>query len=226
MKEHLIRQYDLIPESLLSAPITIIGAGAIGGWTTLSLAKMGMHDITVFDFDKVSVENMNSQFYRFSDIGRLKVYALDSLIQDFTGINIKTKPIAYTNEVLEGIVICALDSMKARKAVFDAHGMNTFKTWFVIDPRMGAEMASLAVYDPKSSSDCETYKKSLYSDSEGLSEPCTAKATVYTASLISGLVVKAVKDILVKKPNRLNSAMWHIGNNDVALWGKQNEHIL
>ena len=61
--EHLIRQFDLIPEDVLGEPITIIGVGAIGSWTTLALAKMGFQNLTVFDDDKVSIENMNSQFY-------------------------------------------------------------------------------------------------------------------------------------------------------------------
>ena len=37
--EHLTRQIDLIPTRVLNIPITVIGCGAIGGWTTLMLAK-------------------------------------------------------------------------------------------------------------------------------------------------------------------------------------------
>ena len=221
MKEHLIRQYDIIPQaSLDSASITIVGAGAIGGWTTLSLAKMGFEDITVYDFDKVSIENMSSQFYRFGDIDKYKVDALANLVEDFTRVKIKPMPVAYTEGHLKGIVICALDSMKARKLVFDAHNMSSIKTRAIIDPRMGAESASLYVYDPKSELDCENYKKSLHSDAEGLAEPCTAKATVYTASLLSGLVVKAVKDIITGQATNLSGAFWDIKANDCALFNK------
>lgn len=220
MQEHLIRQYDLIPEKVLGTAITIIGAGAIGGWTTLSLAKMGFTNLTVWDFDSVSIENMNSQFFRFRDIGTLKTTALQSLVLDFTNTPIAVQSKRYEGGRIDGIVICAVDSMEARQLIFDNMAMKGLFTKAVIDPRMGAENALLYVYDPKVSAECETYKKSLYASSEAVQEPCTAKATVYTASLISGLVVKAVKDLVTDQPKQLKTALWDIKANHCQLFNK------
>src|ERR1017187_7892825 len=112
---HLTRQLDIIPIRVLGEPITIIGVGAGGSFATLMLAKMGFTRITVIDFDIVSVENMNSQFYRFKDIGQPKVTALQALVEDFTGVKITAVNDRYQgNVVFPGIVVSAVDSMAAR----------------------------------------------------------------------------------------------------------------
>jgi molybdopterin/thiamine biosynthesis adenylyltransferase len=217
--EHLTRQLDIIPTHILGEPITIIGAGAIGGWTTLALAKMGFTNITVWDHDVVDTVNMNSQFYRLADIGKAKAVALQNLVQDFTGTKVLIWPGRYEKGAFPGIVISAVDSMTVRKLIWDNH-QRSYGTRAIIDPRMGAEQALLYVMKPTAEDDREAYPKTLYSDTEAEQERCTAKATIYTANLLSGLVVKAVKDLLTT-PNYLRTAQWNILKNDVMLFSKE-----
>lgn len=215
--QHLTRQADLIPLSVLGEPITIIGAGAIGGWTALSLAKMGFGNITVFDFDKVDVENMNSQFYRFQDIGRPKVRALQDLVESFTGIRIAGVDDKYPGmKAFPGIVIAAVDSMEARKSIWDAHKIAPF-TKLVIDPRMGAETALMYVREPLNKPDAVSYEKTLYTDANAVQERCTAKATIYTANLLAGMVVKTVKDFLVTG-QYVRNLTWDISKDAFQAW--------
>src|SRR5207244_2270936 len=72
------RQLDLLPLERLDVPVTVIGAGAVGSFVTLTLAKMGLRDLTVFDDDVVDVHNLPNQFYRLTDLGRPKVEALQA----------------------------------------------------------------------------------------------------------------------------------------------------
>jgi molybdopterin/thiamine biosynthesis adenylyltransferase len=211
--EHLTRQLDILPVECLGMKITIIGAGAIGGWTTLALAKMGFSDLTVFDHDRVDIVNLNSQFYRFSDIGKLKVQALHDLVLDFTGVAIDAVPTRYAAGCHSGIVVSAVDSMAVRKLIWDEHKDRSPGTKAIVDPRMGAETALLYVMNPMSGVDQQAYERSLYGDSEALQEACTAKATMYTASMLSGLVCKAVKD-LVTTQTYLRTAQWDIAKNE------------
>lgn len=217
--EHLTRQFDILPPRATKVPITIIGAGAIGSFTALSLAKAGFEDLTVFDDDKVSVENMNCQFYRFEDIDHPKVYALERLINNFTRINIKSKYGKYTGGTFPGIVISAVDNMATRRLIWEEHKNVAPHTKAVIDPRMGGETALLYVMDPASAADIEAYEKSLYSDNEAHRERCTEKATIYTALLLSGLVCKAVKDLQTSQ-DYLRTAQWDIANNTLLAWSK------
>lgn len=215
----LTRQMDLIPTSVLGQQITLIGAGAIGGWTALALAKMGFGNLTVMDFDTVDEENMNSQFYRPRDIGKKKVEALHDLVQDFTGISISAVADKYTAKRFNGIVIAAVDSMEVRSAIWEAHKDSPF-TKLVIDPRMGAESALLYAMNPNNEKDKTSYEKTLYSDNDAVRERCTAKATIYTANLLAGLVSKTVKDYCTSEAKAYpRITQWDIALNAYQSWG-------
>ena len=219
MKESLTRQLDLLPIDSLNKSITIIGAGAIGGWTTLSLAKMGFTNITVMDFDTVDIVNLNSQLYRFKDIGKSKVEALKDIVKDFTNVDIEVVNDKYTGAtIMTDIIISAVDSMEVRKTIWDANkGMSAM----VIDPRMGSETALLYVMGLNDSKDIESYEKTLYSNENAVSEPCTRKSTQYCALALSGLVCCQVKSIVTNNPYT-RITQWNLPSGSFMSWGKQN----
>lgn len=198
--QHLTRQADLIPESALGERITIIGAGAIGSWVTLALAKMGFQNLTVFDHDTLEIENMNSQFYPRKSVGLKKAHALAHLVDDFTGVKITAHPDKWETGKLPGTVIACVDSMAVRTALWDEHSGKSLATRAIIDPRMGAENALLYVMKPMDIRDDESYRKSLYTDKDAVQEACTSKATIYCALSLSGLVVTQVKALVTGKP--------------------------
>ncbi len=210
--QHLTRQMDLIPINVLGEEITIIGAGAIGSWTALALAKMGFGNIKVFDFDQIDIENLNSQFFPMSKLGTNKAIAIKTLVREFTGVNIDARATAYERGVFPGIVISAVDSMKVRNLIWHNHREKSPGTRAIIDPRMGAETALLYVMNPMDEDDIASYEKSLYSDDDAVQERCTGKATIYTANMLAGLVCKAVKDLVTRK-DYLRIAQWDISQN-------------
>lgn len=216
--EHLTRQMDIIPEAVLPQKITIIGAGAIGSFTALALAKMGFMNLEIWDFDKVDIENMNNQFYRFKDIGKPKVEALRDLIEDFTNEKIQIHNEKYETQDLKGIVITAVDSMAVRKNIWEQIKKN-YEVKFLIDPRMASEYALQYVMNPWDDKDQKSYEKVLYTDENSVVERCTAKATMYTVNMISGYAAKAVKDILTKA-SYARVTHWDIKENNLLNWPK------
>lgn len=214
--EHLTRQFDVLPPKVLDLKITIIGAGAVGGWACLMLAKMGFKNITVWDFDKVSIENMNSQFFRFSDIDKPKVDALKYMVKDFADVDIKVNMARYEAGALSQIVLCCVDSMEARKNIFE-QAMKSFAVSYFIDSRMAVEYLSQFCIDMNKKEDIAGYKKTLFSDDEAVQERCTNKATVYTASLAGSLVAKMVKDIATKNPYT-RAVQYDVKGNKQLAW--------
>ncbi len=211
--DHLTRQMSLIPMECLRTPVTIIGVGAIGSYAALSLAKMGMSNITVFDMDDVSVENMSSQFYRFKDIGKNKALALRDLVRDFTNTEITAAHVAFEPRhapLTSGIVVSAVDSMSARRMIYEAVKNMGWMVKYIIDPRMSAEFYAQYTINPFDDADKKTYEKTLYSDEDSVQESCTAKSTVYTAGLAAGLVVKTIKDIITKSETYPRNVQWSI----------------
>lgn len=214
--KRLLRQRDILPLDRLGEEITVIGCGAIGSLTVLALAKMGFARIRVFDPDQVEPQNMNCQFFRHTDIGRNKALALQSLIRDFTEVELEALGFPYESGQFGGIVISAVDSMKARMLIWENH-VGSKDTRAVIDPRMGAETALLYCMNPNDKKDYASYAKTLYTDDEAVQEPCTAKSTMYTASMLSGLVAKTVKNIVMKEPT-LRVVQWGIKDNQFLGW--------
>ncbi len=192
---HLTRQMDLLPTDKLGMPITVIGAGAVGGWVTMALVKMGFTNIGVIDFDKVEEENLNSQIYRRMDIGKSKVFALQQMVHDATGEHIQAIEDKWNGAKFHGIVIAAVDSMVVRKQIWEAHKEHPF-TPLLIDPRMGAETMLLYCVKPNDEAAGASYEKTLYSDENAVQEPCTRKSTGYTALILSGLICAQVKSFV------------------------------
>lgn len=214
--EHLTRQLDIIPTHVLGEQITIIGAGAIGSFLALNLAKMGFTQIAVIDYDTVDVVNMNSQFYRFKDIGKPKVQALHDLVEDFTGVKITAVNDKYTGGALPGIVVSAVDSMAVRKLIWEQHKEKGVRTKLIVDPRMSAEFCALYAAEPMDSK-THGYENTLFSDGEAVQERCTAKATMYTVGPIAGLCAKVIKEFLVDETYTKN-IQWCLNSNDHKGW--------
>lgn len=233
-----IRSYGVIPTRILNTPITLIGAGSVGSFTALALMKMGFKNLTVWDPQDVAIENVGNQLYGGFHVGKSKVSQLQDLLKNCgpgSDEDLDNDPdliteqhetfgedsnVAETNEDTYGVVIMAVDSMSARKAIWETIECDSDVGW-VIDSRMGAEHASLYVMDTNKEKDCLTYGKTLHSDDDVLQEPCTAAGTVYTAFLLAGMICKAVKDVLTNNPKYTRIMHWNIAENHQMIYHKK-----
>ncbi len=225
----LTRQLEIIPMKALEMPVTIIGGGAIGSFVALNLVKMGMDNVTVYDDDEVSIENMNCQFLPIGDVGRMKTDSLRDSILNFTGVRINAMPERFTGSPeqvlkLRGIVISSVDSMEVRKLIWETVKEN-FRVQWLIDPRMSAEYAVSFVMNPNDSRDIESYEKTFFLDKDSVQERCTMKSTIFTATMIAGYVAKHVKD-LVTNNEYARITHWAIDKNVLQNWPKQNTNSL
>jgi len=221
---HLVRQSDLIPTAVLGTPITILGAGAVGSFTALALAKMGFGDLRVWDPDTVDEVNAAGQLYgpTVEDVGTGKVAALCHYLELLAGLRV---PLDARHTIpwepgcpLSHIVICAVDSMEVRQQVWAQADAAPHLTKLVIDPRMAIEHIMVLAAQPGDEN--TKYPASLYSDADAIQERCTAKSTAYTSLLIAGLVAQTVKGFLVDG-NWAKSTKWSLQPaGQMERWGK------
>jgi len=194
------RQTDLIDSSIFENPVCIIGAGAIGSFTALTLAKMGFTRLTVFDDDEVSVENISNQFYRYKDIGSNKVRALYNMIQDFEDINITEHRRKWDNtRQLKGYIIMAVDTMTARKQIYKFIKRNSDVYGF-IDGRMGGQQAEVFSVDLIQQEHKKIYEQYLWSEDEASELPCTQKAVMYNVLWIASQIANNLRLMMEEKP--------------------------
>lgn len=179
------RQLDFIDQDIVNTPLYIIGAGGIGSWTTLMLAKMGFNDITVIDEDIVEDHNVASQFYNEGQLGMLKVNALEANVKSFTGIDIKAIPHNIDEERIEnGLVIFAIDSMKERVRLGNIY---KDKNIYIIDGRMGG--TEMEIY----SCEASKYLATTCNPDAVDPTPCTAKAISFNCATIGSFIANNVR---------------------------------
>ena len=221
-RPELTRQFDLISNEALQAPITIIGAGAIGSSVALWLAKLGCMDITVHDPGFVDIENVSCQLYGPHALGKPKVEALSEIVGMLSVTKLKAVHSVWKPDPLKtsGIVIMAADCMEVRRQTFETITSNHFRVRWFIDARMGAESALMYCVNPFSIEDKATYHKTLYSNNDAVQVPCTAKSTGYTASMLSAWVVKCVKDLLTGN-DYPRVSLWNIRESALTNFKKE-----
>lgn len=213
---HLTRQLDILPPEHLDTPITVVGAGAIGSMLVWGLAKSGFRQMSVYDFDKIDVENMSCSLYRPKDIGRPKVDALAEIVREFADVKIYEFNERFTKNMNpeSGIVVAAVDSMTARKLLWEIH-KNHDKTLLFIDPRMSAESGSIFALNPCDPAAAADYEATLYKDEDAVQERCTEKSTTYTSMMLPGQVVNTIKSFLTKREPYAKVMHWSIRHNDM-----------
>lgn len=179
------------PDSFGSRRIDVIGAGASGSRIVLSLAKLGIENIHVYDFDSVEAHNIANQAYSQSDIGRPKVEALQALVKEHTGMDI-----AIHNERVDGsqrlgeVVFLLTDTMASRKEIWQKAIRYKATTKLMIETRMGVDQGRVYTINPTRPAHVKGWEETLYDDDVAEVSACGSTISVGpTAEFLSGLAV-------------------------------------
>jgi len=196
------KQTDLYDPSKHDPKAYVYGAGSIGSHVTMALAKIGVQDITLYDFDTIEPSNVPSQFFPVGLKENVKkINAMKKLTRMMTGttINIVDAKIDETfNPVCldNSIHIIAFDNIESRKVL--AEKLDGNNVW-LIDGRIGGY--NYEIYTAKC--DNKEHMKSYYSTLEGEFShlPCSAKCLWVTntqiATTITSMLVKLEKEMMI-----------------------------
>ena len=196
------RQLGIFDPAKYPIAVTIIGAGAIGSYAALALAKIGFNDITVYDFDVVEPKNQPGQLYGLDDVGELKVVALKRIVSELANIEINHQPVKWEGQEFEkgGIVISAVDCMDARKEIFQKVKLKSNFT-LLMDGRIGGQAVRLLSVRPMSMQDIDKYKKTLFTNEEAAELPCTERSVSDINFWVSGMIARQVRTFLTEGDN-------------------------
>lgn len=176
--------------------VHLIGAGGIGSFTAVGLARLGVPKITVYDPDKVEEHNVPNQNYTLADVGRYKTDAIVSAMAainphgTYTGV---ADSIPSDDVQLKGLVISGVDSMEARHNIWhDAIKMRP-QIELYIDARLSGLYMLAYAANPTSMIDIDEYEKTLHSDDEGEDVSCTERGIIDVGLQIGSMLTRLTR---------------------------------
>lgn len=125
----LSKSYEFFKPETCDARIHIIGCGSVGSTVADLLARFGLTNITLYDFDKVEAKNIVNQMFTSSDIGMDKVQAVANHLIDINPEiknTIKLREKGYTEQKLSGYVFLCVDNIELRRKIVEDNLSNPF----------------------------------------------------------------------------------------------------
>lgn len=115
-------------ERVAQQRVIVFGCGGVGSWCIEGLVRSGIRHITIVDFDRVSISNINRQLMATQQtVGQVKVEAMrDHLLSINPDANITLRNEVYCEETADSFplddydyVIDAIDSLKDKQLLIE-----------------------------------------------------------------------------------------------------------
>lgn len=124
---NLSKVHDFFQPEKVGAQVHIIGCGSVGSTIAENLARCGVTDLALWDPDYVELPNVVNQMYRYKDVGKLKVEALQDILREINpDIRLTLKPAGWQGELLSGYIFLAVDSIELRRKIVEHHTRTPF----------------------------------------------------------------------------------------------------
>ena len=191
------RQLGIIPPDRITDGVSIVGVGSIGSFAALSLAKMGVKRFQLFDDDKIELHNVANQYYRLSDIGKLKIEACKELLEEQSPepseLHFHLEPEKFTedSETLYPILIVCTDNIESRRVAYQ-HFKDDWNILLYIDSRMARELLHIFCITKDKPDRMKAYEE-VYLSHGNVEVPCTERTVVYNVLMVASLIANLVK---------------------------------
>lgn len=120
----LSKSYEFFQPEKDDARIHIVGCGSVGSTVAENLARCGVTNMTLWDFDTVEAHNLANQMFRQQDIGKPKVEALLDMLKDINPEiedGIELKPEGWRGKLMSGYVFLCVDNIDLRREIVEKH---------------------------------------------------------------------------------------------------------
>lgn len=206
-EDSFLRQRDLINmKRLKRLSCTVVGCGSIGSFTAITLSKMGIGKLVLFDNDVVNCHNISNQFYEMSVLGVNKAEETKRLCRKFSSfINpdeqaIIVKPINFNgHKVKTNVVLASTDNMESRLKVFES-ALKSKECKLYIDVRMLGDNLKVFTVDLTDKERAKRFREDFLTDIKNQLAPCTATTIIYNVLMCSSLICNLIKKHVNKEP--------------------------
>ena len=190
IKKHI----SILDPTSINIPIHIIGCGATGSQVALSLANLGINNVTIWDGDKVESHNIPNQAFSLKHIGSAKVDAMQDIVKDIAPTQVLTWK--FINEYyvdqspLMGIVFLLVDSMSERKIIWENCIKYKPHIKMMLETRLNTFSGRIYTINPNQVTDITLWENNLYEDETADTSACGVVPTMGpTATIIANIAI-------------------------------------
>lgn len=115
------RHTPKLHDRLKASKVAICGLGGLGSYIAVMLARSGIGELLLIDFDVIDASNLNRQSYRVCDLGRLKTEAMSEQIKEINPfLKVTTQNLKITKDNLPTLfdgcdIVCeAFDNVESK----------------------------------------------------------------------------------------------------------------
>ena len=189
LEDRDMRQREIVPpDRLAETRATVIGVGAIGRQVALQLTAMGVPWLQLIDPDTVEPVNLAPQGFGVDDLGLHKVTAVGDACHHLNPrLEVHEHRDRFRRSMtnLGNTIFCCVDAIETRQHIWYAV-QDTVE--FFADGRMSAE--TIRVLTASDIASRQHYVTTLFRSSEAYQGACTARSTIFTASIAAGLMIE------------------------------------
>lgn len=120
----LSKSYDFFQPEKDDTKIHIVGCGSVGSTIAENLARCGVKNMVLWDFDTVEAHNIVNQMFRQQDVGKSKVEALKDILCDINPEIVDTvelKPEGWQGKLMSGYIFLCVDNIELRRQIVEKH---------------------------------------------------------------------------------------------------------
>ena len=182
----LSKVYDFFQPDKIDGKIHIVGCGSVGSAIAENLARCGVTDFVLWDFDIVEAHNVANQMFTQADIKRPKVEALRDILVSINpeiADKIKLEPKGWKGKLMSGYIFLAVDNIDIRREIVEKH-YNSPYVKAVFDFRTMLESAQHFAADWSD----EAMKKSLLNSMQFSHDEASSETPVSACGVTRGVV--------------------------------------
>ena len=124
---NLSKSFEFFDPATLKGRIHIIGCGSVGSTVAELLARFGIEEFVLYDFDTVEPHNLVNQMFTTKHLYRPKTECVAEMLKEINpDVKIRIEPEGWKDQILDGYVFLAVDNIELRKEIAEANKYNTY----------------------------------------------------------------------------------------------------
>lgn len=160
---NLAKSFEFFDPGMCKDKVHIIGCGSVGSTVAELLARFGIENVALYDFDVVEAHNLANQMFTEENIGKAKA---ESVYERWIQINPEAKnkieiyPEGWNGQRLAGYVFLCVDNIDLRRKIVEANKYNdNIKAMF--DFRTSLDTAQHYAADWSKDDDIKTFLETM-----------------------------------------------------------------